>query len=128
MRRSFLQLGLAAAAILALNACGLFSPRTGENALVGAWTNPLGTVWTIKADGTFDVDLNHNGQRDAWGNYTISGEMITLTRTGGLNPKGCDRKGVYRFARVNDTLQFTLFQDDCKLRKKNMLLGWKRRR
>jgi hypothetical protein len=109
---------------LLLSACAMFHPKTGRDALVGTWTNALGTVWTLKSDGKFDVDLNHNGQRDAWGKYTVSGDTVTLLRTGGIKPKRCDGKGVYRFIRTNNALQFTLVSDDCKLRQKNVLLPW----
>ena len=109
---------------LLVSACAMFHPKTGRDALVGTWTNALGTVWTLKSDGTFDVDLNHNGQRDAWGKYTVSGDTVTLLRTGGIKPKRCDGEGVYRFIRTNNALQFTLVSDDCKLRQKNVLLPW----
>jgi hypothetical protein len=126
-RICFGRLAVSGGVILLLSACGLFAPRSAENALVGTWANTIGTVWTFKTDGRFDVDLTHNGERDAWGKYDIAGDTITLTRSGGISPKGCDGKGVYRFARTGDALQFTLIQDDCKLRKKNVLLPWKRR-
>ena len=109
---------------LLINACAMFHPRAGRDVLVGTWSNTLGTVWTMKADGTFDVDLNHNGQRDAWGKYTVSGDTLTLLRTGGIKPPRCDGKGVYRFTRTNNGLEFTLVNDDCKLRRKNVLLPW----
>jgi len=113
------------AAILA--ACATHPP-IGAPALVGTWTNSLGTVWTIKPDGTFDVDLKHHGQRDAWGAYSVDGDMVSLVRLGGINPKGCDGKGVYRFSRPDkNSLHFTLVSDTCKLRKKNVLLPWRRK-
>ena len=102
----------------------MFHPRAGRDVLVGKWSNTLGTVWTIKANGTFDVDLNHNGQPDAWGKYTISGDTITLLRTAGINPKHCDGQGVYRFSRSSNTLRFALVSDDCRLRRTNVLLPW----
>ena len=81
----------------------------------------------IKEDGTFDADLNHDGKRDAWGNYIVSGDQITLIRVGGIKPRHCGGNAVYHFKRVDfDTLQFTLVHDRCTLRKKNVLAGWKR--
>ncbi|MEY2440159.1 MAG: hypothetical protein QOI34_1544 [Verrucomicrobiota bacterium] len=100
------------------------SPKTGASAVAGAWTNSVRTVWTLNADGTFDADVDHNGSRDAWGKYTVEGNVLTMWRVGGLNPKHCDGKGVYRFVRTADTLQFTLVSDSCKLRKQNMLIYW----
>ena len=99
--------------------------NTGQPAVVGTWTNAVGTVWMIKADGTFDVDLTKDGKRDAWGRYALAGDTITLQGTGGMHPKGCKGKGVYKFKRDGDNLRFTLVSDTCKLRKKNVLLGWR---
>lgn len=98
--------------------------NAGQPAVVGTWTNALGTVWMIKADGTFDVDLTKDGKRDAWGNYTLAGDTITVWRTGGMAPKGCRGKGVYKFKRNGDNLSFSLVSDSCKLRKKNVLMAW----
>jgi len=59
----FLQLIFASALIVLVGSCATTS-RSGPAALAGTWTNSLGTVWTMKADGTFDVDRNHDGKRD----------------------------------------------------------------
>jgi hypothetical protein len=119
-----LRIVLAGLVAALLGACAMV-PKSGQMALVGTWTNSLATVWMIKADGTFDVDLKHQGKRDAWGTYAVEGDTVTLIRTGGINPKGCDDKGVYKFSRPDkDSLQFTPVSDACKLRKKNVLLAW----
>ncbi len=115
---------VAAAALALLGGCAMFQ-ESGQSALVGTWTNSLGTVWAIRADGRFDVDLKHHGKRDAWGTYTVQGDQVTLQRTGGVKPKGCEGPGVYQFKRTDDTLQFTLVSDQCKLRQKNVLQPWK---
>jgi len=114
---------IALAAIALLASCAMFQ-RGGQSALVGNWTNSFGTVWLIRADGTFDVDLKHHGRRDAWGTYTVQGDQATFQRTGGVKPKGCEGPGVYKFNRTDDTLQFTLVSDKCKLREKNVLQPW----
>jgi hypothetical protein len=124
---SLLRIVLIGFGLVLLNGCATY-PKSGQGALVGTWTNSLGTVWMIKADGTFEVDLKHQGKRDAWGTYTVSGETVTLQRTGGINPKGCKGPGVYKFSRTDqDSLQFTLVSDKCKLRIKNVTLPWKRK-
>ena len=115
---------VAAAALALLAGCAMFQ-ESGQSALVGTWTNSLGTVWAIRADGTFDVDLKHHGKRDAWGTYTVQGDQATFQRTGGVKPKGCEGPGVYKFKRADDTLQFMLVSDQCKLRQKNVLQSWK---
>jgi hypothetical protein len=125
-QRTF-QLLLAGIVLMLINACATY-PRSGQAALTGTWTNSLGTVWTCRADGTFDVDLNRDGKRDAWGTVTVSGNTATVQRTGGINPKGCNGPGVYTFTRPDkDSLQFRLVSDACKLRKKNVLLAWHRK-
>ena len=118
---------LVVVAVLFVQACAITPPTTGIGALTGAWSNSLGTVWTMRADGSFDVDLNKDGKRDAWGQLTVDGNTMTVWRTGGIQPKGCDGKGVYHFTRDRDILQFTLVKDSCRLRRKNVLQTWRRK-
>ena len=101
-------------------------PKPIASTLVGTWTNSLGTTWMIKEDSTFDFDLDGDGNRDGRGTWRVNGDVLTLRRSGGIRPKGCDGKGVYRFTHSGETLQFALVSDTCKLRKKNVLLGWHR--
>ena len=82
---SFLQLLFASALIALVGSCATTS-RSGPAALAGTWTNSLGTIWTMKADGTFDVDRNHDGKRDIWGTYTVTGDTVTIEGTGGKTP------------------------------------------
>jgi hypothetical protein len=118
---------IAVAIVMALDACAMF-PHSGPSALVGTWTNPAGAVWTIRENRTFDVDLDKDGKRDAWGKYSVDGDIVTLIGTGGFMPKGCREKGLYHFSRpAEDKLQFTLVNDGCKLRRKNVLMGWQRK-
>jgi hypothetical protein len=114
---------LAVTALAWLVGCAMFQ-ETGQSVLVGTWRNSLGTVWAIKANGTFDVDLTHHGRREAWGTWTVQGDQATFQRTGGINPKGCNGPGVYKFTRTGDSLQFALVSDKCKLREKNVLQPW----
>lgn len=120
----FAKIFLAGIAVLLLQACAT-TPKTGPAALTGTWTNSLGTVWTMQADGSFDVDLNKDGKRDAWGNCTVAGDTISIVGTGGTVPKGCAKTtGVYHFTRNKDTLHFTLVKDSCKERVRNVTLDW----
>ena len=116
-----------AGALIALMGACATTPMSGPAALAGTWTNSLGTVWTIKVDGTFDVDRNHDGKRDIWGTYTVAGDTITIQETGRTTPipRDCKGPGVYKFSRPDaNTLMFTLVSDACKDRKKNVLLAW----
>jgi len=113
--------------LLLASGCAFYS-RHGSEALVGTWTNSMGTVWIIKADGMFDVDLDQDGKRDGWGKWTVNKDTVTFVRKGGVKPKGCEGKGVYRFTRPTaDTLEFVLVRDKCKLRIKYVTLPWKRK-
>jgi hypothetical protein len=121
-----LRIACAGVFLVLLTACAT-TTSTAPGPLVGTWTNSLGTVWTVKADGTFDVDRNQDGKREIWGNYTVAGDTVTIQETGrtGPVPKDCAGPGVYKFSRTGDnTLAFTLVSDTCKLRKKNVLLAW----
>ena len=110
--------------LVLLNACATNAPA-GRGPLVGTWTNSLGTVWTIKADNTFDVV---NPKRHIWGNITTAGDTVTIQETGGKAAKGCQGPGVYKFRRTSgNTLAFTLVKDSCKERIKNVTRAWHRK-
>jgi hypothetical protein len=117
----FLRITLASVLVILLSAC-VTTPRSGVAALAGTWTNSLGTVWTMKTDGTFDVV---NPKRHIWGTLTVSGDRVTVQETGGKTAKGCKGPGVYKFSRLNEnTLTFALVKDECKERIKNVTLPW----
>jgi hypothetical protein len=115
----------AVAIALFFQACATTAPTSGPAALTGTWTNSLGTVLTVAADGSFEVDLDQDGKRDAWGKNEVEGNMVTIVGTGGVVPKGCaNTKGRYNFTRTKETLHFALINDPCKLRVKNVTLDW----
>jgi hypothetical protein len=116
---------LVVVAVLFVQACATTPPTAGIAALTGLWSNSVGTVWTMRADGSFDVDLNHDGKRDAWGTCSVAGDTVTIVGTGGVVPKGCAKTtGRYHFTRTNNTLHFTLIKDPCAERVKNVTLDW----
>ena len=103
-------------------------PTSGPAALVGQWTNPLGTVWTINPDGTFHVTAT-KPKAQVWGTYTVSGDTMTVqeTRRKGSVPKNCRGPGVYKFSRSDaNTLAFVLVSDVCKARIQNVTQPWHR--
>ena len=119
-----LQLLLAGIVLMLINACATYS-RSGQAALVGTWTNSLGTVWTINADNTFHVVA---AKRHISGNLTVAGDTVTIQEAGGKTAKGCKGPGVYHFSRsAENTLAFTLVRDGCKERIKNVTLAWHRK-
>lgn len=111
--------------LLLVNGCATNAP-TAPGPLVGTWTNSLGTVVTYKADGTFDVV---GAKRHIWGNYTVAAsDTVTFQETGGNTAKGCHGPGVYKFSHPSEnTLAFTLVNDRCKERIKNVTLAWHRK-
>ena len=68
---------VAAVCLVILNACAT-SPAGGSASLASTWTNSLGAVWTIKPDGAFEVDRNHDGKIDIRGSYSIKGDTFTI--------------------------------------------------
>ena len=104
-------------------------PSSGPDALVGQWTNSLGTVWTINPDGTFHVATT-KPKAQIWGTYTLSGDTITVQetrRSGAGVPKNCRGPGAYKFSRPDaNSLAFVLVNDVCKPRIQNVTQPWHR--
>src|SRR5437899_11392825 len=122
--QSSLRIIVAAALLTLLGACATMT--SGPAALTGTWTNSLGAVWTINADGTFHV-MATKPKAEIWGNYTVAGDQITVqeTRRVGPIPKSCKGPGVYKFSRPNaNTLTFMLVSDVCKPRIQNVTQPW----
>jgi hypothetical protein len=116
---------LAGVSLVLISACAT-APLSGPAALAGTWTNSLGTVWTINADGTFHVMVT-TPKAEIWGTYTIAGDTITVqeTRRAGATPKNCRGPGVYKFSRPDgNTLSFVLVSDKCKPRIQNVTEPW----
>jgi hypothetical protein len=125
MMNKHVSLILALATTALFGGCAMFH-ETQQTSVVGTWTNALGTVWALKADGTFEVALNNGNHPSIWGKYTVDGDTITIKESRGSHtPKSCRGEGVYKFERDQDTLTFTKVSDKCKLREKNVLLPWK---
>ena len=119
-----LRLILAGILIMLVSSCA--TTPSGPAALAGTWTNSLGTVWTLNADGTFHV-MATKPKAEIWGNYTVTADTITVqeTRRVGAIPKSCKGPGVYKFSRPNaNTLTFVLVSDVCKPRIQNVTQPW----
>jgi hypothetical protein len=122
LKHSF-QIVFAVSLMVLIGACAT-APTSGPGALVGTWTNTLGTVWTVNPDGTFQVDLNKDGKLDVWGHYTVSGDTLTISEVRGKTPKACKHPATYTFNRMGNQLHFTLVSDTCKLRIQNVTQSW----
>ena len=115
---------LVVACVALFTGCAMFQ-ESGQSALVGTWTNSLGTVWAIKADGTFQVSLSKSHRVDVWGKYTATADTMNIQESHGSHtPKACRGPVTYKFSRNGDMLTFTKVSDKCKLREKNILAGW----
>jgi hypothetical protein len=123
-KQKFFRILFVLGAIAILSGCAMFQ-ESGQSALVGTWTNSLGTVWAIKPDGTFQVALNNSSRVSVWGKYTVTGDTMTIQEVRGKTPKSCRHPATYKFTRNGDMLTFTKVSDSCKLREKNVLAGWK---
>ncbi len=122
--QSFLRIILAGVLVVLVSSCA--TTPSGPAALAGTWTNSLGTVWTLNADGTFHVTAT-KPKAEIWGNYTVTADTITVqeTRRVGPIPKSCKGPGVYKFSRPNaNTLTFVLVSDVCKPRIQNVTQPW----
>jgi hypothetical protein len=122
--QTFLRITFAGALIMLISACA--TTVSGPAALAGTWTNSLGTVWTINADGTFHVTATHP-KAEIWGNYTVAGDTMTIqeTRRAGPIPKHCRGPGVYKVSRPSpNSLSFVLVNDVCKPRIQNVTQPW----
>jgi hypothetical protein len=117
------------AGILVVLVSSCATTPSGPAALAGTWTNSLGTVWTINADGTFHVTAM-KPKAEIWGNYTVAADTITVqeTRRVGPSPKSCKGPGVYKYSRSDqNTLGFVLVSDKCKPRIQNVTQPWHRK-
>lgn len=116
---------LAIAVTVLFAGCAMWQEKP-QNPLVGTWTNALGTVWAIKADGTFEVAMNNSNRPMIWGKYSATVDTLTVKESrGSRTPKSCRGEAVYKFNRDRDTLTFTKVSDKCRLREKNLALPWK---
>jgi hypothetical protein len=119
-------LGVILTGILLLFVSSCATTPSGPAALAGTWTNSVGTIWALNADGTFHVTAT-KPKAEIWGNYTVAGDTITIqeTRHVGSISKSCNGPGVYKFSRPDqNTLAFVLVNDKCKPRIQNVTQPW----
>lgn len=91
-----------------------------QGSVVGDWESEVPTEdgsmtalhVSIKADGTYTVDLGGDGSIDIKGKYTFEDGQMTIEDTGG--PDSCPGKGVYKVEASADTLTMTRVSDECE--------------
>ena len=97
-------------------------PFTGfaQLSVVGDWTasdkdengNVLTFKVSMKANGTYAVDLGVDGTIEIEGKYSIEGDTMTIEDVSG--PAACkDGKGVYKFVLTETTNSLTMVSDPC---------------
>src|SRR5437667_5768515 len=122
-----LRIILASILVVLVSSCA--TTPSGPAALTGTWTNSLGAVWTINADGTFHV-LATKPKTEIWGTCTVAGDTVTIqeTRRSTAGPKSCKGPGVYKFSHPDqNTLSFVLVSDTCTPRIRNVTQPWHRK-
>ena len=105
---------------LFLALCLMFPLSIFAQDYVGDWTTKVpagdGTemeiVVSMKADGTYTVDLGGDGTADINGRYTVKDGKMTIRDTGG--PQACEGEGVYRFKAAGNNLMMIRESDDCE--------------
>lgn len=100
----------------------LFSLTTQAQIPTGNWviTTPcdcpdkdeFSWQWTVRADGTYAVDINVDGTVEVTGKYWVDGNKVTVQ-----NDEGCTEKGTYEFTVEADRLWMDPISDPCEDRK-----------
>ena len=89
----------------------------GSDSIVAAWIRVVQGQGAVKiiftAGGEYQVDMSNDGDIDGTGDYTLAGDQITMVDHGTVS---CTGPGVYSFNIANNTLTFTLVQDNCNER------------
>lgn len=93
------------------------------SAIEGAWTGQVTgqdgqpvKVKMVITDNAYSLDFGMDGVVEINGSYLLDGDQVTVWDTdekGGCPP---DKKGVYKYAVVNDTVTFTKVTDACPQR------------
>lgn len=112
-------------ALLVLTGCSsLHNPFTHRQNLVGRWENRLGSVWDIRADGTFEMSFK--GRFATRGSYSIHKNQLTLLYTGGKIPWDGRDPATYRIKMDKNVVRFVVMHDICATRIANLSVKWKR--
>lgn len=66
--------------------------------------------WKVKADGTYEVDINLDGTVEVTGKYWVNGTKFTVQSDEG----NCTEKNTYEFKLEADRLWVNLLSDPCE--------------
>lgn len=64
--------------------------------------------WNVKADGTYEIDLNLDGTVEMTGRYWVDDNKVTVQ-----NDEGCTEKGTYEFTVEAGRLRVNALDDSC---------------
>ncbi len=101
--------------------------KTSGNSIVGVWhktTNGRTVTRTFFDDNKVQTDFFKGPEIDVWGHYSVNNDTITLSDVGG---EACISDGEYRFIIRNDSLTFSVLDDDCQGRKLGLESIWVRK-
>jgi hypothetical protein len=110
---------------LFLSSCSSFhNPFAPKPDLTGQWKNRLGSVWTLRSDGTFKI--SYGGHFVTTGSYEVRRDKMTLIHSGGKIPWDGTESATYRFKLDKKNLRFVLLHDTCLVRITNLSVKWKK--
>ena len=101
----------------------LAGPAFAQDALSGTWNSSLGGM-TLKFDsmtGTYTMSLPNQTEYD--GDYTISGQSVTLEN--GFGSQVCPGlQGRYNFNNIVNSIEFVVIEDQCTSRRDHLRGTW----
>jgi hypothetical protein len=118
--------------VLVASGCATMNyPGTNGN-IIGAWkfkdpANGPQTL-TFTREGTFELDTDGNNVRNIWGSYRLSRDWVILNDVGGESTFDCGQEGayLYKVAKNDRDLKFTLMADQCPPRTQALSAEWTR--
>ncbi|HXY53490.1 MAG TPA: hypothetical protein VEM40_02335 [Nitrospirota bacterium] len=110
---------------------GLSSKINSENPLIGTWVSGEYSL-TFTSENTYLIGLKPDGSQVAWGNVTISGNVVIFSESAVGNPSG--RKdggqivgGTYTYTIYGTTLILSPVLDLCRDRANILCLRYQKR-
>jgi hypothetical protein len=118
--------------ILVFSGCSSVCQIAGQSAdIVGKWQTPGGSgqtiSMTIKRNGTFETDLDGDGTKDIWGDYSQFLDRVNFSDNREESVTECKNSGFYSYKILPGAeISFTTVADDCIPRQEALSVNWKR--